>query len=1387
MRTKKIICGFFLSLMLGIAGMLFSACGEDLPVKILKVTGFESEVVVGAEYNYDNFSAVLKMESGEEVTVTAEDLEIEVVDTSTIGTKTIAVKYKYADDKYLSVAIEIEVTNDYVVGIYSLSGLQATARVHSIYNYDNVSAVVVYKSGETRTINANSLTVSQINTNEGCESEQTITVSYTQAGITVNKTFAVNVIPDTPTEIANVAGYQEEVEFGTDFNYDNISFVVSYASNNYTKTVNKNTQGFNIDLSNFNKNEVGTYNISVSYAEAGQTVSKVFEVAVAKDIPVEFVSFTKNSVENGSEFTTNAVINTKFHQNVDVSASQLDFDLTNLNTNEDGEYEITISYSNNGTTISEHLTVLVYSEDRIISISECQDFITKIALDEEYTIPQTAYANILRASGVDKVYASLLDIDYTAVNVHQVGLYDVNVSYTEEGVDKNGDDYSDTINKSFKVEVCDYITQTVISGTYANKLAYGRSYDKSGISLTLTYKSGAVDTITSDELDIEIANNVLGEQTLTITSQNDFYKSNALAYGKISASTSVVVYDYVTDYAITGTYAQEVEIEADYVITGITLTLYYASGANEVVANNLLTISIKNDEYELEDNLSVEYLLDKSKTQGQTTDFDIKLYKTIVVNERAENFEVLGFDKPTFVSLYETNSQSQNEYTATGSSANKGFKVIGNKYVVGDDNDFVFSPMLTIYKDNDSDVITEYNARFTVYIYENDSYIELKKESTNSSDKLLADYVKIDTYYHTLDFTELAVGESFKISVVPKLALNSTPIVFEFDVIDGYNIYNAADLSVIDNANLGGKWTDIKTANGIDLDLNVNAVIMHNNILIEKEDIPERHFWKSEEVLGASDYDRVLGSLKDSSEDELGMIYWHTVSDGSTFRFEGNYFTLSVQNIPMVVRERNQSVSVEDEAITVHTTLFNFAGNSSGNGSLIAKYELNNIAMFGNAKKTENTIASGGIISFKKENSILEAYNLCSQCWFIALFQNEGVRNLNYDQDDIYMKVKSCTAFDSYNTLIYNWGGTLFIEDSILIGAGGPVMICDHTGHNNDGSGGTISKVITKNSILESWVAGSEGWFQTYQATELATLIKSLDVLFKQQSKTILDEAGSGNKINIIAVYKSAEAQGITNQKISGQFESIDCEYDLDVLYGKLNTILNNMVLASLITEQQASRVYSNAQNIDIDMDISSVGLNYCLNDLVDKGFLDADDAEDMYNAVMGANQSVSQSYMRQVLDFLVAQSWLSETEAGLLLNYAIVCTMNYAKQELSAVLNNIVLAEYLTQDEANAIYRLAVNKKMDLDKKDINIYFSIMVALNLLTQSQAEQILAQAIGAQVDNGAFGFAGTDGWIINPQNTNTLTTDTFANGYKNMYMYLPNGMGVVFGTQNYTAA
>ena len=171
----------------------------------------------------------------------------------------------------------------------------------------------------------------------------------------------------------------------------------------------------------------------------------------------------------------------------------------------------------------------------------------------------------------------------------------------------------------------------------------------------------------------------------------------------------------------------------------------------------------------------------------------------------------------------------------------------------------------------------------------------------------------------------------------------------------------------------------------------------------------------------------------------------------------------------------------------------------------------------------------------------------------------------------------------------------------------------------------------------------------------------------------------------------------------------------------------------------------------------------------------------------MGTNQSVSQSYMRQVLDFLVAQSWLSEIEAGLLLNYAIVCTMNYAKQELSAVLNNIVLAEYLTQDEANAIYSLAVNKKMDLDKKDINIYFSIMVALNLLTQSQAEQILAQAIGAQVDNGAFGFAGTDGWIINPQNTNTLTTDTFAKGNKNMYMYLPNGMGVVFGTQNYIAA
>ena len=61
-----------------------------------------------------------------------------------------------------------------------------------------------------------------------------------------------------------------------------------------------------------------------------------------------------------------------------------------------------------------------------------------------------------------------------------------------------------------------------------------------------------------------------------------------------------------------------------------------------------------------------------------------------------------------------------------------------------------------------------------------------------------------------VDFSTLAINKQFKMEVWAKNTdLNA--ISFEFIVVDGYNVYDADDLSVIDNLNYDNRWTKIKT------------------------------------------------------------------------------------------------------------------------------------------------------------------------------------------------------------------------------------------------------------------------------------------------------------------------------------------------------------------------------------------------------------------------------------------------------------------------------------------------------------------------------------------------------------------------------------------------
>lgn len=598
-----------------------------------------------------------------------------------------------------------------------------------------------------------------------------------------------------------------------------------------------------------------------------------------------------------------------------------------------------------------------------------------------------------------------------------------------------------------------------------------------------------------------------------------------------------------------------------------------------------------------------------TKTLGEKTITFTKIsdntINKVVKIQVISGYTTTSFTAPSFMNVYNTNKAKENTYDKTGSLGIKGFTETNKIYTVGSANPFIFAPIMLAKPEGEekSIIVSDYSISAKVYIKNGTDYSEL---TTN-----LANYVSINELSKTFQFTELANGNEFKIEVAPKNDSIGFLVTFEFKVINGYNVYNADDLSVVDNTNLGDKWSTLKSNNGISTDLNVSAVILHNDISIRKENLPEIHFYKEGDVVNDIalnkndiDYDRALGSLKDSGsvKDPIGAIYTRTLKAGETFTMEGNYFTISIQDMPLIVRGDGKVSETLDKAITTHTTLFRFIPEKNQNGDFAGDYtttNINNVAFYGNSKKSEIPALSGGMMCMKVDSTNLNLSNCLSQAWFIG-FMIEGDNDY---ADNIQAKFYKTNAYDAYNTLLYVWAGrNVVLEECNFIGAGGPVMIVDHVDNNeNTGEGGYISNVTNKNSTLESWVEGTEGWFVTYGATAVVGSLKAIDQILLQtcQSaglnayKTILDSTGS--KLNLVAVYKSGDTEGMSTSIIRGSFKKTttteeDAKSILDFSNESIGQIKQN-IMQQIINKYGNSAADILAQIVIMQTDSNAIGV----------------------------------------------------------------------------------------------------------------------------------------------------------------------------------------------------
>lgn len=477
------------------------------------------------------------------------------------------------------------------------------------------------------------------------------------------------------------------------------------------------------------------------------------------------------------------------------------------------------------------------------------------------------------------------------------------------------------------------------------------------------------------------------------------------------------------------------------------------------------------------------------------------------------------------------------------------------EYVVGDDNQFYTKPVVSFVKINKKTGAT-LPASFQDWTYvikvsiKNDEgqYTELEEEN---------DYVEsIDNQTCGIDFSEKAIGKYFEVKVYPdKLSEEQMNNIekytksVKFKVIDGYNAYSALDLAYIENRTDESEeqtaWETFKEEKGLDVTYCPSNIIFHNDIEVKVSDLPSIFFYTTDEVSKLdSDYHRVIGSMKDYSD-----LYKRTIGENEEFRLIGNYFKLDCSSLSLVVRE-NEKITAEGTAIS-HSQLFRFNGASTGEG----RFE--NLRIVGNAGRQENALLSGGLILIKIETVDVTAYNNISVNTFIHYMANKSTVLPNTTT----FTIEKCKGYDAFNSFVYNWGAEIYIKDSELVGAGGPVIIQDHTYPTSETKSSVPYTEVT-NSRLESFVTGSEGWFKLTKADSLVPSIKQMSQIFNMVGKTYVvtngkTDASKLEYMNFICVNKSGDAQSFTTQKISGSFKMDDATFD----YGeKTNPYLKAML-----------------------------------------------------------------------------------------------------------------------------------------------------------------------------------------------------------------------------------
>ena len=611
-----------------------------------------------------------------------------------------------------------------------------------------------------------------------------------------------------------------------------------------------------------------------------------------------------------------------------------------------------------------------------------------------------------------------------------------------------------------------------------------------------------------------------------------------------------LVFCLITVFSVTA--CGKVEIKSAAVKNG-TLETTIVKG-EELVTSNTIVI------YTYDDNSTKEVPASKLKFSEIDTDTIAKQTLTITYDEEEYSFDVqinVVASEADVNSIEQLESQVVNDYNRkrlANSSKESSFIDHDEPLYVGNDNKFDFRIIASGEDGAGNEVDELRKVRTNIEVYEKEGLSYDKQLTGDALDAV----VTIDNENNTLKFAEDVIDREFKIVVT---AVNADPDYADYTyfnafikVVDGYNVYEAYELSIYDNVNKDGAWTALKNEWGL-TDVTAKSLILQQDISIDKDVVPSSYLWSEESPNYATVNSKVNGAVDfiGTPIDKRGTgIYHRKINNGETFNFIGNYFQIDLSEFPKMVIESTDAepepvakaagatgyvISEEgkESYITSHFCVFYTEGVAS---NITSETQVNwkNFNFNGNGEIGPDPENSGAILLMKDKIVNFKAYNTLMNCFYIGYFFEYGnkIDAINYNEYIGEFEVDSCKGYDSFQDLFYTYGAEhVLIKNSEFIGAGGPAIIACHSGlENGDINTGYPTTIDIVESNIESKVTASSFWFSNYGMSSYVSDIASADQLYTavdgagnpingltNTGKTIIPEVKDGKSVmNIIAV-----------------------------------------------------------------------------------------------------------------------------------------------------------------------------------------------------------------------------------------------------------------------------